>query len=95
MLKDEEIYNIFDTGALLDRPALVSCSNTSGLAGIAYWINVYFNLKDNEKIDKKSDLVLKIKEWIDKEYESGRQTVISDEEMLQIIDTYAPGKYVR
>lgn len=95
LLKDEEIYNIFDTGALLDRPALVSCSNTSGLAGIAYWINVYFNLKDNEKIDKKSDLVLKIKEWIDKEYESGRQTVISDEEMLQIIDTYAPGKYVR
>ena len=93
LLKDEEIYNIFDTNKLLKRPALVSCSNTSGLAGIAYWINVYFNLKDDEKIDKKSELVLKIKEWIDKEYEGGRQTVISDEEMLELIEKFAPGRF--
>ncbi len=93
LLKDEEIYNIFDTNTLLNRPALVSCSSTSGLAGIAYWINVYFGLKDAERVDKKSDLVLKIKEWIDNEYAGGRQTVISDEEMLEIIEKHAPGKY--
>ena len=54
---------------------------------------MYFNLKDDEKIDKKSELVLKIKEWIDKEYEGGRQTVISDEEMLELIEKFAPGRF--
>ena len=35
MIKDEEIYNIFDTAKLLGRPAGVTVSSTSGLAGIA------------------------------------------------------------
>ncbi len=99
LLKDEEIYNIFDTNKLLNRPALVSCSSTSGLAGIAYWINVFFGLTGDRKVDKKSELVVKIKEWIDKEYEAGRQTLISDEEMIDLIKIHAPemglndGKY--
>ena len=44
LLKNEEIYNIFDTEKFLKRPALVSISNTSGLAGIAHWINSYYRL---------------------------------------------------
>ena len=36
LLKNEEIYNIFDTDKLLNRPVLVAVSNTSGLAGIAH-----------------------------------------------------------
>ena len=39
LLKNEEIYNIFDTDKLLNRPVLVAVSNTSGLAGIAQCIN--------------------------------------------------------
>ena len=39
LLKNEEIYNIFDTEKFLNRPVLVSVSNTSGLAGIAHWMN--------------------------------------------------------
>ena len=39
LLKDQEIYNIFDTEKILNRPATVTISKTSGLAGIAYWIN--------------------------------------------------------
>ena len=42
LLKNEEIYNIFDTDKLLNRPVLVAVSNTSGLAGIAHWINTYY-----------------------------------------------------
>ena len=42
LLKNEEIYNIFDTGKFLNRPPLVAVSNTSGLAGIALWINTYY-----------------------------------------------------
>ena len=30
LLKNEEIYNIFDTGKFLNRPPLVAVSNTSG-----------------------------------------------------------------
>ena len=33
MLKDPEIYNIFDTAKILGRPARVSINNASGLAG--------------------------------------------------------------
>ena len=39
LLKDEEIYNIFDTEKLLNRKVQVTVSKTSGLAGIAFWIN--------------------------------------------------------
>ena len=39
MLKDEEIYNIFDTGKLLNRPPLVAVDSHGGLAAVAHWIN--------------------------------------------------------
>ena len=85
MLKDEEIYNIFNTQKILNRPPLVAIDSHSGLAGIAFWINAYFNLPDKKKIDKRDPIVVAIKEEIDKEYLEGRNTVISDEEVLNII----------
>jgi isopropylmalate/homocitrate/citramalate synthase len=85
LLKNEEIYNIFDTEKFLNRPVLVAVSNTSGLAGIAHWINSYYKLKGDKAIDKSHPVVLKIKEWVDAEYEGGRVTVITDDELLQII----------
>ena len=45
---DEEIYNIFDTKTLLNRPASVMISKTSGLAGIAYWVNDNYALSGGE-----------------------------------------------
>ncbi|MCR4748864.1 MAG: 2-isopropylmalate synthase [Lachnospiraceae bacterium] len=86
LLKNEEIYNIFDTEKFLNRPVLCAVSNTSGLAGIAHWINTYFKLPDEKKVDKNSQLVREIKEWVDGEYESGRVTVLTDEELLHVID---------
>ncbi len=86
LLKNEEIYNIFDTEKLLNRPVLVAVSNTSGLAGIAHWMNTYFKLKGEKQIDKNSAVVAKVKEWVDEEYESGRVTVLTDEELLKVID---------
>ena len=86
LLKNEEIYNIFDTEKILNRPVLVAVSNTSGLAGIAHWINTYFKLKDDKKVDKQSDLVKDVKTWVDAEYETGRVTVITDDELLEIIN---------
>lgn len=86
LLKNEEIYNIFDTEKFLNRPVLVAVSNTSGLAGIAHWINSYFKLKGSEAVDKNDSLVLKVKDWVDKEYDGGRVTVITDDELIAVIN---------
>jgi isopropylmalate/homocitrate/citramalate synthase len=82
LLKNEEIYNIFDTEKFLTRPALVSVSNTSGLAGIAHWINTYYHLTGDRQVDKNSELVKCLKEWVDSMYEDGRVTVLTDQELI-------------
>ncbi len=85
MLKNEEIYNIFDTASLLNRPARVAVDKTSGLAGIAFWINEYFKLSEDYRIDKNDPLVLAMKESIDKEYEAGRNSSFGDDELVNLI----------
>ena len=45
-------------------------------------INYFLNFQ----VDKNSQLVRDIKEWVDAEYESGRVTVLTDEELLAVID---------
>ena len=81
MLKDEEIYNIFDTSAILNRPAKVMIDSHSGLAGIAHWINSFYRLGEEEKIDKRDQVVSDIKEMVDEEYANGRNTVMGDSEL--------------
>ena len=85
LLKNEEIYNIFDTEKFLNRPVLVSVSNTSGLAGIAHWINTYYKLPAEKKLDKECELVKMVKTWVDHEYDEGRVTVITDDELTDVI----------
>lgn len=85
LLKDEEIYNIFDTKAILNRPASVLITNTSGLAGIAYWINDHFGLSAENEIDKRDPLVVQLKEWIDEEYATGRVNAIANSELEEKI----------
>lgn len=79
LLKDEEIYNIFDTKKLLGRSANVLVGKTSGLAGIAYWLNEHYSPKT--PYTKKDPLVLALKGWVDSEYEDGRQTTLTTHEM--------------
>ena len=86
LLKNEEIYNIFDTEKFLRRPPVSAVSNTSGLAGIAHWINIHYKLKDDHALTKQSPLVVKIKEWVDKEYAGGRVTVMTDGELVDKIN---------
>ena len=93
LMKDQEIYTIFDTEKLLNRPSTVQIGKTSGLAGIAYWINQNYRLKENEKLEKRDPLVVALKEWIDREYEDGRQTVLSNKEMETKIRELAPGRF--
>ncbi len=93
LMKDEEIYTIFDTKKLLGIQPGVQIGKASGLAGIAYWINSNYSLDDSKRIDKRDPLVVKLKEWIDKEYEDGRQTVLANSEIESLIETFAPGRF--
>ena len=81
LMKDEEIYNIFNTERILHRKPSVLLGKTSGLAGIAYWINENYGLTGEKQLAKTDPLVLKTKDWIDAEYAGGRQTSLSNEEI--------------
>ena len=85
LMKDEEIYNIFNTKKLLNRDASVMVTKTSGLAGIAYWINSNYHLEGDNKLDKHDPLVIAMKAWVDQEYEDGRITVLSNHELEEKI----------
>jgi len=90
LLKDEEIYNIFDTSKILGRPPRVAVDKTSGTAGVSWWINTYFNIPPAQRVDKKSEAVKKITDWVDTQYRQERTTSISDEEMLTQVQLYFP-----
>ncbi|MBO5907844.1 MAG: 2-isopropylmalate synthase [Clostridia bacterium] len=90
LMKDAEIYNIFDTEKILGRDAEVAISNTSGTAGIAYWMNKHYQRSGDKVFTKQDPIVQKVKEEIDKLYADGRTTLMGDEELEQIISFYYP-----
>ena len=85
LMKDTEIYNIFNTEKILNRPCEVAISNTSGLAGIAYWMTAHSALKGERALTKKDPLVIRVKELIDAMYADGRTTLMGEEEILAVI----------
>lgn len=95
LLKDEEIYNIFNTKKLLNRPAGVAVSKTSGLAGIAYWINENYGLEGVDALDKRDPLVEELKEWVDGEYAGGRVSALSNHELEAKLAELSGGRFVR
>ena len=92
MMKNPEIYNIFDTETILDRPPRVAINNASGLAGVAYWVNAYRAKRGEEGLQKKDPLIQKMYEWICSEYDSGRVTMISDSELETCYMEYSDEK---
>jgi isopropylmalate/homocitrate/citramalate synthase len=81
LLKNEEIYNIFDTQKFLNRPTHVAVSTNSGLAGIAHWFNTFYQLQGEDAVDKHHPIIERIKVWVDKQYAEGRVTSITDAEL--------------
>ncbi len=77
LLKSEEIYNCFDTQKLLARSVSVAITDKSGAAGIKHWIEQHFDLD----VAKDDSRLLAMRDHVDTEYESGRTTAISDDEM--------------
>ncbi len=84
ILKNEEIYNIFNTDKILNRPVKIAISNTSGTSGIAHWINTNFHLTGEAMVSKNDKLVEIIYNWVNEQYNEGRVTVIADEELEEM-----------
>ena len=93
LMKDEEIYTIFDTKKLLNRAPAVQIGKASGLAGIAYWINQNYNLSNDQLLDKRDGIVVAMKQWIDGLYEDGRQTVLSNGELEEKLHELDPSRF--
>jgi isopropylmalate/homocitrate/citramalate synthase len=90
VIKNEEIYNIFDTQRILNRPIGIAIADKAGVAGIALWINMHYKLKGDKEVDKRHPGIAKMNEKILKEYEDGRMTAFSDEELEKLVQRYLP-----
>lgn len=85
MIKDEEIYNPFDTRALLDRPPGVAITDKCGAAGLLMWMQKH-RPQEAAGLDKRDPRLARVLELVMREYDEGRVTSISDEEVHAMID---------
>ena len=90
LIKNPEIYNIFDTDAVLGRPYSIAITDKSGAAGIAHWVNQRLKLEDDRRVDKRHPGVLKIYDWVKEQYEGGRLTTIGNSEMEKLARKHLP-----
>ncbi|MHC4095385.1 MAG: 2-isopropylmalate synthase [Planctomycetota bacterium] len=88
LLKNEEIYNCFDTKKLLNRPVSVAITDKTGAAGIKHWVEARYKIE----IPKHDIRITKIKDRIDAEYSANRVSAISDEEMFKWVRESFGGK---
>jgi isopropylmalate/homocitrate/citramalate synthase len=73
--RNEEIYNIFDTTSLLNRPPKVAITDKSGTDGVAVWVNDFLGLKGEKRLTLMK--VAKVQRWVLEQYEKeGRVRVI-------------------
>lgn len=82
LLKNEEIYNCFDTDKLLKRPVGIAITDKTGAAGIKHFIEDRYEIE----IAKHDPRVIELKDRIDSEYEAERVSAISDTEMVEWIE---------
>lgn len=88
--KNEEIYSSFDTRRVLNRTVTINITDKSGLAGISHWINSHFALTGKDRIEKTHPGVARVNKRLMKQYEEGRVTAMSDEEMEHLVRRYIP-----
>ena len=82
LLKNEEIYNCFDTYKLLKRQVGVAITDKTGAAGIKHYIEQIYDID----IPKHDPHITEIKDKIDAVYADNRVSAISDNEMRDWIE---------
>ncbi len=94
LVKNEEIYNVFDTSKLLNRPISIIVTDKSGVASVAYWVNLRLNLEGERRLDKRHPGILKMHKRVMSEYETGRNTSISNEELERWARRFLPEYFI-
>jgi len=97
IMKNQEIYNIFDTDAILARPLRVQVTDKSGMAGITQWYNENLaEIKANSvpPISKRHHGIRHIYHWVMAQYDQGRTTSISPEEMAALARRFLPALFI-
>lgn len=89
--RDERIYNIFDTKALLGRSPGVAITDKAGADGVMLWVNKFLGLEGKERLSKIK--LVKLCRFVADEYTGGRITAISEEEMIEQIREHLPQLY--
>ncbi len=86
LIKDEEIYNSFDTAALLKRPPRVAITDKSGAAGLLLWIRQHRpDLADG--LSKQDPRLRTLNRSVLDEFGAGRVTSLSDPEVDALVET--------
>lgn len=93
LMKDEEIYNIFNTKKILGVSPKVLIGKNSGLSGVAYWLNSFYDLKGEEEIGKRDEVCQFMKAYIDEEYADGRVTNFSNSELMALANRFDKEKF--
>lgn len=88
LAQDARTYNAFDTERLLNRPVVIALNDKSGVDGVALWVNRYLGLAGEERLSRTK--VARIARWVTEQYEQGRVTSISEEEMAEQIRLHLP-----
>ena len=84
MIKDEEIYNPFDTTRLLNRPPGVAITDKSGAAGLLMWMQKHRpDLADG--VAKRDPRLLRVLEAVERAYDDGRVTSLADSEVDDLV----------
>jgi len=93
MIKDEEIYNPFDTTRLLNRAPGVAITDKSGAAGLLMWMQTH-RPAEAAGLDKRDPRIVRLLELVMREYEDGRVISLPDEEVGQMVDQVFAGVVV-
>jgi len=99
LLKDEEIYNVFDTERLLGRPVGVSVNDKSGVAGVAFWVNQALGRGGRagadrpDRLDKHDPRIVAMHDAIMSEYAAGRASGMTQDELLALARQYLPEEF--
>ena len=94
LMKNEEIYNIFDTSIILGRPPAISISDKSGVAGVVHWLNSRLGFSGEAALDKRHPGVIKMNKAIAREYANGRSTNMSSRELENLARHFLPQCFV-
>jgi isopropylmalate/homocitrate/citramalate synthase len=85
LIKDEEIYNPFDTGRLLGRPPKVAITDKSGAAGVLMWMRDQRPLLA-EGLTKHDARIRRLVSELVAEFSAGRVTSLGDDEVGRLVD---------